>query len=60
VLGLLFQSREIQQNRTELLVLVTPKIVQPSAAPVPVPTGEPETWDWEKSLRGSAEPSGGR
>jgi pilus assembly protein CpaC len=60
VLGMLFSSKDVQQNRTELLVLVTPRIVHPSATPPPLPTGEPETWDWERSLRGSADPQGDR
>ena len=54
VLGALFRSRDMQQNRTELLVLVTPRLVQPTSTPPAVPTGEPETWDWNKSLRAPA------
>ena len=60
ILGLFFRSKAAQQNRTELLVLVTPHIVQPSNTPPPLPTGEPETWDWEKSMREPAAPAGGR
>ncbi|MBW3660052.1 MAG: type II and III secretion system protein family protein [Gemmatimonadetes bacterium] len=51
ILGRLFSSKGIRENRTELLVLVTPRIVQPSEAPPPVPTGEPETWDWDDALK---------
>jgi pilus assembly protein CpaC len=51
ILGPLFRSRDATQNRTELLVLVTPQVVEPSGAPPPVPTGEPETWEWDRSLR---------
>lgn len=51
VLGTLFRSRNARQGRTELLVLVSPRIVQASSAPQPVPTGEPGTWGWERSLR---------
>ena len=54
ILGALFRSREMRQERTELLVIVTPKIVQPSYLPIPVPTGEPAQWRWEKELRGRA------
>ena len=43
-LGLLFRRREVDQNRTELLVLVTPRIVQPLNTAPPLPTGEPDTW----------------
>ena len=46
ILGSLFRSKEVRQNRSELLVLVTPVIVQPLDESPPVPTGEPETWDW--------------
>lgn len=56
ILGELFKSRDMRQNRTELLVLVTPRIVQPLDQAPPVPTGEPETWSWDKSMR---DPDGG-
>jgi pilus assembly protein CpaC len=52
ILDALFRSEEMRQERTELLVLVTPRIIQPSATPLPVPTGEPTDWAWDKSLRG--------
>lgn len=51
ILGPLFRSRDVQENRTELLVLVTPQVVSPADAARAVPTGEPETWRWERSLR---------
>lgn len=50
ILGELFRSRDIRQARTELLVIVSPRLVQPSDAPIPVPTGEPETWRWDRWL----------
>jgi len=53
VLGSLFRSRNARQGRTELLVLVSPRIVQPTSGPQPVPTGEPNTWEWDRSLRGT-------
>ncbi|MET0396546.1 MAG: type II and III secretion system protein family protein [Longimicrobiaceae bacterium] len=53
ILGPLFRSRDMQQNRTELLVLVTPEVVEPGAGAAPLPTGEPDTWEWERSLRGT-------
>ena len=46
ILGSLFRSKEVRNNRSELLVLVTPHIVQPLNESPPVPTHEPETWDW--------------
>jgi pilus assembly protein CpaC len=51
ILGELFKSRDMRQNRSELLVLVTPRIVRPLDTAPPVPTGEPETWKWDKSIR---------
>ncbi len=50
VLGSLFRSKEMRQNRSELLVLVTPHLVQPQDASPPVPTGEPEDWEWDKTM----------
>lgn len=47
ILGELFRSREARESRTELLVLVSPHLVQPSSAPLPVPTGEPGSWPGE-------------
>ena len=55
VLGPLFRSSELRQNRSELLVLVTPRLVQPSDEAPPIPSDEAETWDWLKPLD---EPSG--
>lgn len=51
ILGALFRSESLQQNRTELLVLVTPHLVQPTDEEPAVPTGEPEEWDWSPSMR---------
>ena len=52
ILGSLFRSKELRQNRSELLVLVTPQIVYPQDESPDVPTGEPETWDWEQHMDG--------
>ena len=54
ILGALFRSREVRQRRNELLVLVTPRLVEPLNASPPVPTGEPEVWPWDRPLRGNA------
>ena len=51
ILGSFFSSKRAREERTELLVLVTPYIVEPSDEPIPVPTGEPETWDFDAHLR---------
>lgn len=56
ILGELFRSRDVRQARTELLVIVSPRLVQPSDTPIEVPTGEPETWPMDKSLRSPSVP----
>ena len=55
ILGELFKSTDLRQNRSELLVLVTPRIVQPLDDEPPLPTGEPETWGWDSSVRDPAD-----
>ncbi len=52
ILGALFRSTEMRQDRTELLVIVTPRIIRPSDDPIAVPTGEPADWVWDDKLRG--------
>ncbi len=59
ILGALFRSKEMRQNRSELLVLVTPRIVRPTDEVVEVPTGEPEDWDWDESLKDPVESEDG-
>ena len=51
ILGQFFRSKDARQNRTELLVLVSPKLILPSDAPAALPTGEPETWRWTGSMK---------
>ncbi len=58
ILGALFRSKEIRQNRSELMVLVTPVIVYPADEAPSLPTGEPETWNWEKHMDGPMPASG--
>jgi pilus assembly protein CpaC len=50
VLGSLFRSKEMRQNKSELLVLVTPRLVQPMDQAPPVPTGEPDVWEWDDTM----------
>jgi pilus assembly protein CpaC len=50
ILGALFRSTSERQVGTELLVIVSPRIVEPMDAPPVIPTGEPETWDWNINL----------
>ncbi len=44
VLGLLFSRRESSKNRTELLVIVTPRIVEPSDVAPVLPVRDPLEW----------------
>ncbi len=46
ILGFFFRSKSARERRTELLVIVTPRIVGASDSMPPVPTGEPKDWDW--------------
>lgn len=57
ILGSLFRSKEIRQNRSELLVLVTPYLVLPENEMPEIPGGEADTWNWERHLEGDV-PSG--
>jgi pilus assembly protein CpaC len=59
ILGLLFRSKNMRQQRSELLVLVTPHLVSPSDTPLAIPSGEPGSWDWVKGLRDAAPDSAG-
>jgi pilus assembly protein CpaC len=51
VLGQFFRSSDAQQRRTELLVVVTPRLVDATDAAPTLPTGEPGTWDWDREMR---------
>ena len=53
ILGALFRSKDVQQRRTELLVLISPKLVMASDTAAVLPTGEPATWKWDGSLKGA-------
>jgi pilus assembly protein CpaC len=48
LLGALFRSRFDRQEVTELLIIVSPRIVEPMDDPPAIPTGEPETWEWDR------------
>jgi pilus assembly protein CpaC len=54
VLGQLFRSKNLQQKRTELLVLVSPQLVVAKDHPAALPTGEPGDWPWSKALQQAA------
>jgi len=47
VLGQFFRSTDARQNRTELLVIVTPRLVDATDQALQLPTGEPATWKWD-------------
>ncbi len=52
ILGFFFRSEGSRQDRTELLVLVTPYILDMENLPAQVlPTGDPSTWDWDREIR---------
>lgn len=51
ILGTFFKRRSERQERTELLVLVTPYILDTADPVPPLPTGEPSTWDWDGHIR---------
>ena len=50
ILGFFFRSKSARERRTELLVIVTPRIVGASDSLPPVPTGEPQDWGWSGKL----------
>lgn len=51
ILGFFFKSKQFRQNRTELLVLVTPYILDPDNLPAPpLPTGDPMNWEWDSHI----------
>lgn len=52
ILGFFFRSEAARQDRTELLVLVTPYLLDQNNLPVEVlPTGPAEDWDWDQHIR---------
>jgi pilus assembly protein CpaC len=52
ILGFFFRSQRTRQDRTELLVLVTPHILDMNDLPRQVlPTGDADEWDWDRYIR---------
>jgi pilus assembly protein CpaC len=52
ILGFFFRSESFRENRTELLVLVTPYVLDPDNLPAPpLPAGAPLEWDWDSHIR---------
>jgi pilus assembly protein CpaC len=50
ILGQFFRSTDAQERRTELLVLVSPRLVQATETAAPLPTDEPTAWEWDGSI----------
>lgn len=50
ILGALFRNKEERQQLTELLVIVSPRIIEPSDAAPAIPTGEPEDWGFDDRI----------
>jgi pilus assembly protein CpaC len=57
ILGAFFRSTQARERQTELLVLVTPRLVRGSNVAPPLPTGEPETWKWPGWMKQEMEKS---
>jgi pilus assembly protein CpaC len=55
ILGEFFKSKSARERRTELLVVVSPDLVQAQSEAEPVPTGEPSTWDWSRRMQAPPE-----
>jgi pilus assembly protein CpaC len=51
ILGEFFRSRDAQQKRSELLVVVTPRLVEATDQAPKLPTGDAGTWQWDRGLR---------
>jgi pilus assembly protein CpaC len=51
IIGTFFKKTSERQERTELLVLVQPFIVNPADPVPPLPTGELYEWDWDGHIR---------
>lgn len=51
ILGVFFRSESARQDQSELLVLVTPHIIEPSDTKPALPTGQPETWGYDRFIQ---------
>lgn len=57
IIGTFFRDKNVRKRHTELLVIVTPYLVQPSREPIGTPTGEPDDWDdWDAFRRKGTRP----
>lgn len=55
ILGYLFRSRNLQKNKTELMVLVTARRISPSATPAPLPNMPEPLLDQPKHPSGGSQ-----
>lgn len=53
IIGTFFSSKSVRDRKTELLVIVTPHLVEPVDVAPAVPTGETDTWERKRFLRDS-------
>jgi pilus assembly protein CpaC len=61
IIGTFFSLRERRDRQTELLVIVTPYIVEPTDVAPAVPPGEPETWNRNRRFdESTVRPESGR
>ncbi len=61
IIGTFFSLRERRDRQTELLVIVTPYIVEPTDAAPAVPSGEPDTWNRNRRFQDATlRPESGR
>jgi pilus assembly protein CpaC len=51
ILGTFFRSTDAQQRRTELLVVVTPRLVEATDSAPALPTGPANTWPWDRYMQ---------
>jgi pilus assembly protein CpaC len=58
ILGQLFRSKSVRERRTELLVIVTPRLVGARDTLPPIPTGEVRSWGMPKGLRMQTDSAG--
>jgi len=56
ILGQFFRSTSARQRQTELLVLISPKLVMASDTALTVPTGETSTWQWPGWMKRELKP----
>jgi pilus assembly protein CpaC len=52
LVGRLFTSSSTRESRTEILVLVTPRIMGEEESVPAIPTGEADSWKWSRGMQG--------